>query len=168
MKNSILLFSCLSLLIFSGCTTDTLLGPEELTESQFLESSLVVDELDGTNTITGEELLEKWSKEQTELNDRAISFKTVVLERMNDENGELLDNKIFVKSQSLDGSVSIGSVFTQQEDGTYTRATECTCTSTCSDGCNVSSLGGKCKCSKCFPTTSGTCTKTEKLIINKN
>lgn len=165
MKNLIILFSIVLVVIISGCSTDTSLSPEELTQSKFLETSLVVDELDGTNTITGEQLLEKWSEEQSQVNARSLSFKTVVLERMNDENGELLDNKVFIKSQSLDGSISIGTVFTQQDDGTYTRDVECTCTSTCSNGCNVSTFGGKCKCSQCFQSHSGTCTKTEKLII---
>lgn len=167
MKKTILLFSALLAIILSGCSTDAILSPEELTESQFLKTSLVVDELDGTNTITGEQLLEKWSEEQSQINGRSLSFKTVVLERMNDEKGELTDNTVFIKSKSLDGSISIGTVFTQQDDGTYTRDVECTCTSTCNSGCNVGSFGGKCTCSSCFPSNSGTCTKTEKLIINK-
>jgi hypothetical protein len=167
MKSSIYLFAAALLLMVSSCSKDNEVSPAELNSSKFLEISLIIDDLDETKTITGDAVLEKWSKEQTELNDTPINFESVTVERIEDKSGNLIENQVFVKSKSVDGSVSIGAIFTQDKEGNYRRGKECTCTGTCGQRCDLSVLGGNCRCSSCFPSNSRNCTKTEKIIVNE-
>lgn len=166
MKNVIYLVAVVFIFILSSCSKDTEISPEELNSSNFLVTSLVIDDLDGTKTITGDAVLKKWSEEQTELNNTPINFESVTIERIENESGNLIGNQVFVKSKSTDGSVSIGAIFTQEINGNYTKAKECSCSGTCGQGCELSVFGGSCRCSSCFPSSSGTCTKTEKIIVN--
>ena len=166
MKKLNYLFALSIILTLLSCSKDSEINPENLNSSKFLETSLIINDLDGTKTITGAQVLEIWSNEQTALNNKNVNFETVVVERIEDKNGNLIDNQVFVKSKSVDGSVSIGAIFTQDKNGNYTRSKECTCTSTCGQGCELTVFGSNCQCSNCFPSNSGTCTKTEKLIIH--